>query len=64
VLRSEEEMDRDGLGGLPRVAVEIGAEQGKAVEEILRSSPGGVVRRTEVWVDQYDRDRAVVGWAC
>jgi methylase of polypeptide subunit release factors len=64
VLRSEEEMDRDGLGGLPRVAVEIGAEQGKAVEEILRSSPGGVVHRTEVWVDQYDRDRAVVGWAC
>lgn len=63
VLRSEEEMERDGLGGLPRVAVEIGAEQGKAVEQILRSGPGGVVRRMEVWVDQYGRDRAVVGWA-
>jgi release factor glutamine methyltransferase len=49
--------------GLPQVAVEIGAKQGQAVSKILSQDSQGFIRRTEIWKDQYDRDRMVVGWS-
>lgn len=59
VLTSGSETDGVGWEGIPRVAVEIGAEQGSDVSDILGSVG---MSRTEVWRDQYDRDRMVVGW--
>ena len=51
--------DQDGQRGeMPRVALEIGEEQGEAVSALLRAR--GLA--TEVWEDQYDRPRLVVGF--
>jgi HemK-like putative methylase len=50
------------LKGLPRLAVEIGEKQGQAVRDVFIRQNAGVIVRTEVWPDQYGRDRAVVGW--
>ncbi|ORY22493.1 S-adenosyl-L-methionine-dependent methyltransferase [Naematelia encephala] len=44
----------------PRVALEIGEEQAQDVQSILLASR--CVQRTEVWQDQYGKDRMVVGW--
>jgi release factor glutamine methyltransferase len=50
-----------GLKDVPRVALEIGFDQGEAVQDILKAG-SGVVTRTECWKDQYHQDRLVVGW--
>ena len=44
------------------VAVEIGANQGPSVQDILLKQAGGLVDTTEIWKDQFGRDRMVVGW--
>ena len=46
----------------PIVAVEIGADHAQAVQKIFRTMAGGTVGSTEVWKDQFGRDRMVVGW--
>ncbi|KAK8861596.1 hypothetical protein IAR55_002419 [Kwoniella newhampshirensis] len=63
LLVEEEKMVNQGWSDIPRVAVEVGLGQATEVEDILRSSKGGVVGRTEVWKDQYGSDRMVVGWS-
>lgn len=46
---------------IPRVAVEVGMGQAKDVADILMTSDR--VSRTEVWLDQYDVERMVVGYS-
>lgn len=60
VLSPVQDLQRRGWnsGTTPRVAVEIGHEQGEDVKAIF----GSVGMRCEVWQDQYERDRMVVGW--
>lgn len=48
--------------GRPRVMLEIGESQGEAVRDILIQESAGMIGRAEVWQDQYDKPRAVVGW--
>ncbi|WVQ79091.1 hypothetical protein IAT38_001185 [Cryptococcus sp. DSM 104549] len=60
LLLEEERMEAAGWKEIPRVAVEVGQGQAKAVSEIIRGS--GVIGRTEVWEDQYGVERMVVGW--
>ena len=59
LLNSKKEVEDTGWRGIPRVAVEIGSLQGTDVMNILR---GGGMNRTEVWQDQYGKDRMVIGW--
>jgi release factor glutamine methyltransferase len=59
LLESGKELEIDGWRGIPRVAVEIGSLQGRDVSSVLRA---GGMGHTEVWQDQYDKDRMVVGW--
>jgi HemK-like putative methylase len=59
LLTSREEMESAGWTGVPRVAVEIGHQQGPDVSDIVQ---GGGMKRTEVWQDQFGTDRMVVGW--
>jgi release factor glutamine methyltransferase len=59
LLSSSQELEVNGWGGIPRVAVEIGSSQGNDVSSVLRAGGMGY---TEVWQDQYDKDRMVVGW--
>jgi methylase of polypeptide subunit release factors len=59
LLTSEKDLHEAGWTGIPRVAVEIGAEQGTQVQQIIVQSGG---RFTELWQDQYDRDRMILGW--
>lgn len=47
---------------LPLVVLEIGASQAKDVQDILIAESKGMISRTEVWKDQYDRDRTVLGF--
>jgi release factor glutamine methyltransferase len=58
--------------GLPRIAVEIGDGQGERVQGILEGTegvPGAPLHHprrlrlsTEIWKDEWDRQRMVVGW--
>ena len=59
LMSSRKDLEINGWGGIPRVAVEIGSSQGMDVMSILRA---GGMGHTEVWQDQYDKDRMVVGW--
>lgn len=59
VLTQGNDLEVAGWTVIPRVAVEIGHEQGEQVQQILEQ---GGMARTEVWQDQYERDRMVVGW--
>ena len=59
LLSSSNELEINGWGGIPRVAVEIGSSQGSDVSSVLRAGGMGY---TEVWQDQYNKDRMVVGW--
>ena len=59
LLSPRKELEIKGWGEIPRVAVEIGSLQGGDVSSVLRA---GGMRHTEVWQDQYDKDRMVVGW--
>jgi release factor glutamine methyltransferase len=59
VLRSKKQLQEAGWKDVPRVAVEIGLSQGTDVMSILRN---GGMGRTEVWQDQYNRPRMVLGW--
>ncbi|WVQ74630.1 hypothetical protein IAR50_004231 [Cryptococcus sp. DSM 104548] len=61
LLLNEQELAGKGWKGIPRVAVEVGLGQARKVEEIFKKSD--VVGRTEVWKDQYDVERMVVGWS-
>jgi release factor glutamine methyltransferase len=45
----------------PRIALEIGFDQGQVVQDVLRQANVGV-SRTECWKDQWDQDRLVVAW--
>jgi release factor glutamine methyltransferase len=61
-VQEEDASLRDrGWEGLPRVAVEVGMGQAQEVRAILESVRG-VVRRTEIWNDQFGVERMVVGW--
>jgi methylase of polypeptide subunit release factors len=62
VLTSDDDVQKKGWAQLPRVAVEIGYGQAKDVQEILTSQSGGLIRRVEVWDDEYGVERMVVGW--
>lgn len=59
MLAEEAAVQAAGWNDLPRIALEIGAEQGSAVRDIIS---GAGLSRVEVWQDQYHRDRLVVGW--
>jgi release factor glutamine methyltransferase len=59
LLSSKDEMEAAGWTGIPRVAIEIGSSQGKDVMSMLR---GGGMDLTEIWQDQFGKDRMVVGW--
>lgn len=59
LLTDETDLKEAGWSGIPRVAVEIGSGQGAQVQQIFKD---GGLTRTEVWQDQYDRDRMVLGW--
>ena len=59
LLTDEKDLEDAGWAGIPRVAVEIGSEQGEQVQQIFQE---GALTRTEVWQDQYHRDRMVLGW--
>jgi release factor glutamine methyltransferase len=59
LLTSSEQLEQRGWAGIPRVAVEIGHQQGVDVSSIFRQ---GGMRRTEVWQDQFGTDRMVLGW--
>lgn len=59
LLTDEKDLRDAGWEGIPRVAVEIGSGQGAQVQQIFTD---GGLKRTEVWQDQYDRNRMVLGW--
>ena len=59
LLKSKEQVQEARWKDIPRVAVEIGSSQGMDVKSILRE---GGMRRTEVWQDQFDKPRMVLGW--
>ncbi|WVW80163.1 hypothetical protein I302_102140 [Kwoniella bestiolae CBS 10118] len=61
LLAEEEQLEKKGWKGIPRLALEIGQGQAGDVVEIVRS--GGRIKRTEVWRDQYGVERMVVGWS-
>lgn len=50
-----------GLEQVPRVALEIGYDQGQVVQDVLMQAGVGL-SRTECWKDQWDQDRLVVAW--
>mgnify|MGYP002718972606 CR=1 FL=1 len=59
-------VDRKAISGsslenVPRVALEIGYDQGHVVQDVLMHANVGV-SRTECWKDQWDQDRLVVAW--
>jgi methylase of polypeptide subunit release factors len=63
LLLEEREMGVSGWANAPRVVLEIGESQGEAVQHILEASrEGAMLVRTEIWLDQYGKDRAVAGW--
>lgn len=62
VLTPQAELVGKGWNNVPRVAVEIGYNQAEQVQSILKERSGGWIKQTEVWKDQYDVDRMVVGW--
>lgn len=59
LLSSTQALEESGWRGIPRVAVEIGSSQGLDVMSVLKA---GGMDRTEVWKDQYGKDRMVVAW--
>jgi methylase of polypeptide subunit release factors len=59
MLSTKKQVEEAGWKGIPRVAVEIGHLQGRDVSSIMRN---GGMSRTEVWPDQYGKDRMVLGW--
>lgn len=59
LLSTNKEVKNDGWEGIPRVAVEIGSSPGRDVSSILKA---GGMRHSEVWQDQYGKDRMVLGW--
>lgn len=61
LLLEKENMARTGLISAPRIALEIGWDQGVVVQEILMDANAGV-SRTECWKDQWEQDRLVVAW--
>lgn len=63
LLLDEAEMVEGGWRGLPRVILEIGESQALEVAQILvQAGAGNLITRTEIWKDQYGKDRAIVGW--
>jgi release factor glutamine methyltransferase len=61
LLLQKEDVAGTGLENAPRIALEIGYDQGEAVQEILMTAKAGVIR-TECWKDQWEQDRLVVAW--
>lgn len=61
LLVEKQNMAGTGLESAPRIALEIGWDQGVAVQEILMAANAGV-SRTECWKDQWGQDRLVVAW--
>jgi release factor glutamine methyltransferase len=59
ILVDQGSLSERGFEGLPRVAVEVGMGQAEDVREILRASG---LQKTEIWEDQYQVQRMVVGW--
>jgi release factor glutamine methyltransferase len=62
VLEMEATVKQKGWTGLPRVAVEVGMGQARDVRRIFEGTKWEIIRRTEVWEDQYGVDRMVVGF--
>jgi release factor glutamine methyltransferase len=63
LLRSEGEMSEAGWEGIPRVLFEIGQSQGDDVSGLLNAAGDGrLIARTEIWKDQYGKDRAIAAW--
>lgn len=61
LMVGKESLAGSGLEKSPRIALEIGYDQGDAVQNILMTGNSGV-SRTECWKDQWEQDRLVVGW--
>ncbi|KAJ9109208.1 hypothetical protein QFC21_000537 [Naganishia friedmannii] len=61
LLLPRDELPGNALRNGPRVALEIGFDQGESVQSILKVE-SGVITRTECWKDQYGQDRLVVAW--
>lgn len=62
LLSDTQALQTKGWNNLPRVAVEIGYGQSADVTNIFLDESGGIINRVEVWKDQYDVERMVVGW--
>ena len=52
----------DRNDSLPSFAFEIGSGQADAARRVIAEGLGGGAGRMEVWLDQFELDRAVVGW--
>ncbi|KAI9632630.1 putative S-adenosylmethionine-dependent methyltransferase [Dioszegia hungarica] len=64
LLLDDKDMAGKGWASAPRVVMEIGESQGEDVSQILyQAGDGSMFTRTEIWQDQYGKDRAVVGWS-
>lgn len=61
LLVGREDVVGSGLEQVPRIALEIGVDQGQVVQDVLMQANAGV-SRTECWKDQWDQDRLVVAW--
>lgn len=61
LLIDKEAIADPGLKEAPRIALEIGYDQGQLVQDVLMQANVGV-SRTECWKDQWDQDRLVVAW--
>ncbi|WWC96936.1 hypothetical protein V866_003811 [Kwoniella sp. B9012] len=62
LLLDQEELEAKGWKGILRLALEIGQGQAGDVLDIVKSSKGGLIGKTEVWKDQFGVERMVVGW--
>jgi len=62
ILTPRANLQGKGWREIPRVALEIGYNQAEQVQAILKQRSSGSIKRTEVWKDQYDVDRMIVGW--
>ncbi|WVF65797.1 hypothetical protein IAT40_000534 [Kwoniella sp. CBS 6097] len=62
LLIDQEMLEKDGWVNVPRLALEVGKGQAQDVQDIVLRQSGGMIRRTEIWKDQFGVERFVVGW--
>ncbi|WWC68606.1 uncharacterized protein I206_102536 [Kwoniella pini CBS 10737] len=60
LLIEQENLEKNGWKGLPRLVLEIGKGQSNDVIDILRN--GGLIKKTEIWKDQFGVERFILAW--